>query len=129
MTSSQEARLLRAQAKALEEEADQLADDDTRDPVGFLAKALDGHADACLAVATELDSLDALAVNIAAIRAYDAAEPGRPDLADWTEVTCRFTGNGAQGCFASPLNRHGGPCVPCWTRALQRIRELKEKKP
>jgi hypothetical protein len=42
----------------------------------------------------------------------------------WTEVPCRFSGDGREGCFAAEINRHGGPCVPCWARALLRIRDL-----
>lgn len=51
----------------------------------------------------------------------------REDFIRWTEVPCRFSGNGREGCFAAEINRHGGPCVPCWARALLRIRDLKVK--
>jgi hypothetical protein len=54
---------------------------------------------------------------------------GLEECQRWAEVPCRFSGNGREGCFVAEVNRHGGPCVPCWARALLRIRELKGKKP
>lgn len=46
-------------------------------------------------------------------------------IEEWADLSCRFSGNGHSGCFAAPIQRHGGPCVPCWARALLRLHEAK----
>lgn len=135
MTNTMHAEFFRARAVTLRAQADELPREPTFDGNGTQESA---WAKALLAEAAIFEkgaaALDAEAGQLSetlklAIREADekmqrgSLVSPREDFLKWTEVPCRFSGDGREGCFAAEINRHGGPCVPCWARALLRIRE------
>ena len=120
------AAVLRAEAAAMPWESAEHGIRETKH-----AKALQAEAEALEAGAVELEAeVGQLSetLKLAIREADEKTQRGSlvsplEDFLKWTEVPCRFSGNGREGCFAAEINRHGGPCVPCWARALLRIRE------